>query len=42
MYGLVEDIQFDSNGMVHAPTEPGLGYKIDWGLIGREHTGTLE
>ena len=41
MYGLKEDIQFDG-GVVHAPTEPGLGYEIDWDLVTREHTATLE
>lgn len=41
MYGLQEDIQFDQ-GLVHAPTAPGLGYEIDWALVKREHTATLE
>ena len=41
MYGLVEDIKFDG-GVVHAPTAPGLGYEIDWALVKREHTATLE
>ncbi|MDH3680909.1 MAG: mandelate racemase [Acidimicrobiia bacterium] len=40
-YGLVEDIQF-VDGHVHAPTEPGLGYEIDWELVARERTATLE
>lgn len=40
-YGLVEDIQY-VDGMVHAPTEPGLGYEIDWDLAKREHTATVE
>lgn len=39
-YGLVEDIEVDAQGFVHAPTEPGLGYEIDWGLSKREHTAT--
>jgi len=42
VYGLVTDIEFDENGMVHAPTEPGLGYEIDWDLVKREHTATVE
>ena len=42
VYGLVTDIEFDENGMVHAPTEPGLGYEIDWDLVKREHTATGE
>jgi L-alanine-DL-glutamate epimerase-like enolase superfamily enzyme len=32
-YGLVEDIEVDSNGMVHAFEEPGLGAQIDFDLI---------
>lgn len=40
-YGLLEDIQYD-NGVVLAPTEPGLGYQIDWDLVKREHTATVE
>jgi hypothetical protein len=27
---------------VQAPTAPGLGYEIDWDLVRREHTVTLE
>ncbi len=41
MYGLVNDIDM-TGGVVHAPTEPGLGYEIDWGLVKREYTGTAE
>jgi L-alanine-DL-glutamate epimerase-like enolase superfamily enzyme len=41
MYGLVEDINMDG-GIVHAPTKPGLGYEIDWALVKREHTATVE
>ena len=32
-HGLVEDIEVDENGMVHAFNEPGLGAKIDFDLI---------
>ena len=28
-------------GWSYAPTEPGLGYEIDWERLRREHTGTL-
>ena len=42
MYGLVKDIEVDGNGLVHAPTEPGLGYMIDWDLVKRDHIGTVE
>lgn len=41
VYGLVEDIQF-VDGHVPAPTEPGLGFEIDWDLVARERTATLE
>ena len=37
-YGLVNDIEVDSEGFVHAPTGPGLGYEIDWELIRRNQT----
>ncbi len=40
-FGLVEDIQY-LDGQVHAPTNPGLGYEIDWDLVKREHTVTVE
>ncbi len=40
-FGLVEDIDM-SGGRVHAPTEPGLGYEIDWDLVRREYTGVVE
>jgi L-alanine-DL-glutamate epimerase-like enolase superfamily enzyme len=41
-YGLVEDIEVDSAGLVHAPTKPGLGFEIDWGLVQHEKTATIE
>ncbi len=41
-YGLVEDIEVDDKGLVYAPTEPGLGYDIDWDLVKRERTGMVE
>ena len=41
LYGLVEDIDM-TGGKVHAPTEPGLGYQIDWDLVKREYTATVE
>ena len=37
-YGLVNDIEVDGEGFVHAPTGPGLGYEIDWDLIRRNQT----
>ena len=41
MYGLVNEIDM-TGGVVHAPTEPGLGYEIDWDLVKREYTGMVE
>jgi L-alanine-DL-glutamate epimerase-like enolase superfamily enzyme len=35
-YGLVEDIDIDSDGNVHAFNDPGLGAKIDFDLIERK------
>ena len=32
-YGLVNDIEVDSQGLVHAPEGVGLGYEIDWALV---------
>jgi L-alanine-DL-glutamate epimerase-like enolase superfamily enzyme len=40
-YGLVQDIEVDASGMVHAPTRPGLGYDIDWDLIQRNKVAEL-
>jgi L-alanine-DL-glutamate epimerase-like enolase superfamily enzyme len=35
-YGLVVDVEVDDQGLVYAPTKPGLGYDIDWELVERE------
>ena len=32
-YGLVQDIEVDANGLVHAPNRPGIGAEIDFDLI---------
>ena len=40
-YSLVEDIKVDRDGVVHAPTGPGLGYEIDFGLIERKKMSVL-
>jgi L-alanine-DL-glutamate epimerase-like enolase superfamily enzyme len=40
-YGLVEDIEVDANGLVHAMSEPGLGAAIDFDLIDRRKTAVL-
>ena len=34
----IGDIEVDSEGFVHAPTGPGLGYEIDWDLVRRHQT----
>ena len=40
-YGLVQDIEIDADGMVHAPSGPGLGAQIDFELIARKKVGVL-
>jgi L-alanine-DL-glutamate epimerase-like enolase superfamily enzyme len=40
-HGLVQDIEVDAAGLVHAPTEPGLGYAIDWDLVNRNKVAEL-
>ena len=40
-FGLVEDVEVDSNGLVYAPEQPGLGYEIDWELVRREKSGEV-
>jgi L-alanine-DL-glutamate epimerase-like enolase superfamily enzyme len=40
-YGLVQDIEVDRGGLVHAPDAPGLGYEIDLGLIERNKVAVL-
>jgi L-alanine-DL-glutamate epimerase-like enolase superfamily enzyme len=40
-YGLSEDIEVDAHGLVHAPTGPGLGARIDFGLIDARTTAVL-
>jgi len=40
-YGLVEDIEVDRRGLVHAFDGPGLGAVIDFELIQRKKTGVL-
>lgn len=41
-YGIVDDLEPDRDGFIHAPTEPGLGAKIDFELIGRKKIGVIE
>jgi L-alanine-DL-glutamate epimerase-like enolase superfamily enzyme len=40
-YGLAEEIIVDRDGLVRAPTEPGLGAHIDFDLIERKKVGVL-
>ena len=40
-YGLLQDIEIDRDGMVHAPTGPGLGAAIDFALIERQKVAVL-
>jgi len=40
-YGLAQDITVDRDGLVHAPTDPGLGAQIDFELIERKTVGVL-
>ncbi len=40
-YGLLQDIEIDAQGMVHAPNGPGLGAQIDFDLIKRKTLGVL-
>jgi L-alanine-DL-glutamate epimerase-like enolase superfamily enzyme len=40
-YGLIEDIEPDEHGLVHAFNEPGLGAQIDFDLIERKQTAVL-
>ncbi|WP_432975988.1 enolase C-terminal domain-like protein [Dactylosporangium sp. CA-233914] len=37
--GLVENVSVDNNGIIHAPTGPGLGVEIDFAWIERNKTG---
>jgi L-alanine-DL-glutamate epimerase-like enolase superfamily enzyme len=41
-YGLIQDIEVDAEGLVHAPTKPGLGADIDFELISRKQIAKLD
>ena len=41
LVGIAQDIKIDSAGLVHAPTEPGLGAQIDFDLIRSKKIGVL-
>ena len=38
----MKDIEVDSKGLVHAPTQPGLGAEIDFDLIKRKQIAVLD
>jgi len=40
-YGLIQDIEVDGEGFVHAPIGPGLGAQIDFGLIEHQKLALL-
>jgi L-alanine-DL-glutamate epimerase-like enolase superfamily enzyme len=40
-YGMINDLAPDKDGMMHAPTEPGLGGQIDFDLIKRKTEAVL-
>ncbi len=40
-YGLLQDIEVDGDGLVHAPNEPGLGAEIDFDLIEKKKIAVL-
>jgi len=40
-YGLVEDLEIDRDGLIHAPTEPGLGVEIDFDFIEKRKLAIL-
>ncbi len=40
-YGIAGDIAVDGQGLVHAPTAPGLGAPIDFDLIRRNELAVL-
>jgi L-alanine-DL-glutamate epimerase-like enolase superfamily enzyme len=40
-YGMKRDIEVDDHGLVHAPSEPGLGLEIDFDLIERKKIAVL-
>ena len=41
-YGLAQEIEVGRDGLVHAPTGPGLGAEIDFELIERKTIAVLE
>jgi L-alanine-DL-glutamate epimerase-like enolase superfamily enzyme len=40
-YGIVDDLEIDQDGLIHAPTKPGLGAEIDFDLIEKKKIAVL-
>jgi L-alanine-DL-glutamate epimerase-like enolase superfamily enzyme len=40
-YGLKQPLEIDGDGLLHAPTGPGLGVEIDWELIDSARSGEI-
>lgn len=40
-YGLTRPLEIDAEGLLHAPTAPGLGFDVDWELIDSARSGEL-
>ena len=40
-FGLIEDLEIDPDGCIHAPKRPGLGVEIDWELLDRHTEAVL-
>jgi len=40
-YGMARELEIDRDGMLHAPTGPGLGAEIDFALIERNTEAVL-
>ena len=41
-FGLVDDVKLNDEGVIVAPTSPGLGYEVDWEWIDSHRVATLE
>jgi len=40
-YGMAKELEIDQDGLLHAPTAPGLGGEIDFALIERKTEAVL-
>jgi L-alanine-DL-glutamate epimerase-like enolase superfamily enzyme len=41
-YGLLKELEIDSDGLIHAPDGPGLGAEIDYELIESQKISVLK